>query len=121
VLLRLRSTGGRVKPGMFVRAAIAGQLHQGRVLVPRAAILTRDGRPLLFKVEDDRARWVYVQLGQRNDAAVEIERVLQGGPLDPGTLVIVDNHLTLTHETKVKVSRTVPLDDPWAQRASATP
>ena len=55
-------------------------MFEDRLLVPREAIVTRDGRPVLFKVEDDRARWVYVQLGQQNDQLVEIARVDQGGP-----------------------------------------
>jgi RND family efflux transporter MFP subunit len=117
VLLRLRSREGRVKPGMFVRAAIAGQRLEDRLLVPREAIVTRDGRPVIFRVEDGRAKWVYVQLGARNDHLVEIARVDQGGPLEAGTPVIVDNHLTMTHDAKVKIRKTVAIDDPWIEAA----
>jgi hypothetical protein len=88
-------------------------VHPDTRLVPREAILTRDGRPMLFRIEDNRAKWVYVELGKRNDHVVEIERVLQGGPLDDGTLVIVENHLTLTHDALVKVRKTRPINDPW--------
>jgi RND family efflux transporter MFP subunit len=119
VLMRLKSEDGRVKPGMFVRAAIAGQIFSDRLLVPREAILTRDGRPMLFRVENDRAKWVYVQVGRRNDHLVEIEKVLQGGPLDEGTLVVVDNHLTLTHDAKIKVTKTMEALDPWAAYAQS--
>jgi len=113
VLLRLRSDETRVKPGMFVRAWIAGEVLPDRLLVPRQAIVTRDGRPVLFKVEDDRALWVYVQLGRQNDQLVEIARVDQGGPLDPGTQVIVSNHLTMTHEAKIKIKETIDVPDLW--------
>jgi RND family efflux transporter MFP subunit len=113
VLMRLKSKDGRLKPGMFVRAAIAGEILDDRLLVPREAILTRDGRPVLFRIEKDRAKWVYVQLGERNDHLVEIIRIDQGGPLDPGTLVVVDNHLTLTHDAKIKVKKKVGISDPW--------
>jgi len=113
VLLRLRGDEQRVKPGMFVRAWIAGEVLPDRLLVPRQAIVTRDGRPVLFKVEDDRALWVYVQLGRQNDQLVEIERVDQGGPLDPGTQVIVSNHLTMTHQAKIKVRETIEVPDLW--------
>lgn len=115
VLVRLRSEDGKIKPGMFVRASIAGEVHTDKLVVPREAILTRDGRPLIFRVEDERAKWVYVELGLRNDHAVEIAKVVQGGPVDSGTPVVVDNHLTLTHDAKVKVRRTEPLVDPWAE------
>lgn len=114
VLLRLSGSDHGVKPGMFVRAAIAGQIFPDRLLVPQEAIVTRDGRPVVFKVEDGRALWVYVKLGQQNERWVEIERVNQGGPLDPGTEVIVTNHLTMTHNAKVKVKETIDIPDPWA-------
>jgi membrane fusion protein (multidrug efflux system) len=113
VLLRLRSDEQRVKPGMFVRAWIAGEVLPDRLLVPREAIVTRDGRPVLFKVEGDRALWVYVQLGRQNAQLVEITRIDQGGPLEPGTQVIVSNHLTMTHEAKVKVKETIEVPDLW--------
>lgn len=114
VLLRYRSEDGRVRPGMFVRASIAGQTFEDRILVPREAILMRDERPLVFKVEDGRAKWVYVTTGMQNDRVVEISGVIQGGPLDPGTKVIVTDHLTLTENAKVKVTKTRGLGDPWA-------
>jgi RND family efflux transporter MFP subunit len=119
VLLRLRGDEQGVKPGMFVRASIAGEVLADRLLVPREAIVTRDGRPVLFKVEDDRAKWVYVQLGRQNDQLVEIERIDQGGPLEPGTQVVVSNHLTMTHDAKIRVKETVEVPDPWGAGAAA--
>lgn len=119
VLVRLRSEGGRIKPGMFVRASIAGAVHADRLVVPREAILTRDGRPLVFRIEGDRAKWVYVETGLRNDHAVEITRVVQGGAIEPGTQVVVDNHLTLTHDALIEVRDVVPLVDPWAELAAS--
>ena len=118
VLFRLQSEDQTIKPGMFVRAAIAGRVFADRLLVPREAIVMRDGRPVLFKIEDGHARWVYVQLGQQNEKLVEIARVDQGGPLSPGALVIVDNHLTMTHDARVKVKKTVEVPDPWSSEAA---
>lgn len=111
---------GQVKPGMFVRAAIAGSVYQDRLLVPRQAIVTRDGRPVVFRVEDDRAQWVYVELGEQNDRWVEIASVYQGGPLEAGTPVILENHLTLSHQAKVKIKKVVEIDDPWAADSDAS-
>ena len=112
-LLRLDNRSGRVKPGMFTRAAIAGEILSERLLVPREAILTRDGRPLVFKVEDNITQWLYVELGDRNEQFVEIERVLQGGKLEPGDKVVVTNHLTLTHGAQVKIKRTLRPQSAW--------
>ncbi len=115
VLLRVRNEDGRLQPGMFVRAAIAGRIHPDKLMVPVEAILTRDGRPLLFKVEEDQAKWVYVQIGLRNDRFVEIERVLQGGPLDEGSLVVVSDHLTLSHDARVRVKKVLDMTVAWAK------
>ena len=113
VLLRLNNADGMVRPGMFARAIIAGETFQDRLLVPKEAILTRNGRPLLFKVEGDRAKWLYLRLGKQNDHLVEIERVLQGGSLEPEDQVIVTDHLTLAHDAKIKVKKVLPVRDPW--------
>jgi membrane fusion protein (multidrug efflux system) len=113
VLLRLEDPTGHVKPGMFARAIIAGERFEDRLLVPRESILTRDGRPLLFKVDGDQAKWLYLKLGRQNDYVVEVEGVLQGGSLEPGDLVVVSNHLTLSHDAKIKVKKTLLIGDPW--------
>jgi len=115
VLLRVKNVDGKLRPGMFARALIAGETFTERILVPREAILTRDGRPLLFKVEDDRAKWLYLKLGPQNDTVVEIERVLQGGPLNVDDLVVVSDHLTLSHDAKIKVKKVIPIDDAWSK------
>ncbi len=112
-LLRISNETGRLKPGMFVRAAIAGEVLDDRLLVPREAVLTRDKRPLVFKVADGLSQWVYVQLGKRNESYVEVERAVQGGKLDVGDQVVVSDNLTLTHGTKVKVKRTLQPNLPW--------
>ena len=120
-LLRLSNRTGRVKPGMFARAAIAGEILSERLLVPREAILTRDGRPLVFKVEDDITQWLYVELGERNEQFVEIKRVLQGGSLDAGDKVVVTNHLTLTHGAQVKIKQTLRPQSPWQLDEGSAP
>jgi len=118
VLIRYRSEDGRVRPGMFVRASIAGETFPDRLLVPREAVLTRDARPLVFRIDGDRARWVYVTLGKQNDYVVEVDKVLQGGPLEAGTQVVVSDHLTLTDEAKVKVRKTRRIQDPWSHQGT---
>ena len=115
VLLRVKNEDGRLRPGMFARSLISGERFEDRLLVPREAILTRDDRPLLFKVDGDRAKWLYITLGESNDHLVEVKNVLQGGTLDPGDRVVVSDHLTLAHDAKIKVRKTLPLNDPWLE------
>jgi hypothetical protein len=48
---------------------------------------------------------------------VEVTSVLQGGTLDPDDRVVVSDHLTLAHDAKIKVRRTVAAGDPWISSA----
>jgi RND family efflux transporter MFP subunit len=120
VLMRLKNADGRMRPGMFARALIAGERYEGRLLIPREAVLMRDARPLVFKVEGDRAKWLYVELGVSNDHLVEVTSVLQGGTLDADDRVVVSDHLTLAHDAKIKVRKTVRASDPWVNSAQSS-
>lgn len=113
VLVRFPNPQGRYRPGMFVRGEIAGWVYPDRLMVPKAAVLLRDDRPLVFKVVDERALWLYVDTGLENDRWVEITGVHSGGSLAPGEQVVVSDHLTLAHEAKLKVRRVQPPEDRW--------
>ncbi|MCK4414502.1 MAG: efflux RND transporter periplasmic adaptor subunit [Candidatus Eisenbacteria sp.] len=113
VLMQLGNAQGRLRPGMFLRAEIAGWVYPDRLMVPKVALLERDDRPLVFKVADSRAQWLYVDIGLANDHWVEIVRVHSGGSLAPGEQVVVSDHLTLAHEAKLKVRRVVAPLDRW--------
>jgi multidrug efflux pump subunit AcrA (membrane-fusion protein) len=114
VLFRFQNDSRCIRPGMFVRAEIATQMIEGCLLVPKEAVLVRDKRDLVFKVdEDNRAIWIYVDTGLRNEHYVEITGVAAGQTLEAGDRVVVSDHLTLAHEAAVKVRKTVTPDDPW--------
>jgi membrane fusion protein (multidrug efflux system) len=113
VIIRFDNPEGRYRPGMFIRAEIAGWIYPGKLLVPKAAVLTRDNRPLVFKVVDDYAQWLYITTGLENDSWVEILEVHSGGSLAPGDRVVVSDHLTLAHEAKIKIRKTVRPDSRW--------
>jgi membrane fusion protein (multidrug efflux system) len=95
----LPNPGGRIKPGMFADVAIAGSVHEGRLSVPRPALLERDRRLLVFKASGGRAEWQYVTTGLETRERIEI---VDG--LAPGDTVLVDGHLTLAHAAPVKVT-----------------
>jgi len=113
ILVRFDNKDGRYRPGMFVRARIAGIIYHDKLLAPKSALLIRDNRPLVFKQEGDRARWLYVDVGLQNDDWVEILKVHSGGSLAPGETVVVSDHLTLAHEAKIKVRKHIPAVDRW--------
>lgn len=111
VIIRFANPDGRLRPGMFVRAQIAGVIHHDKLLVPKDALLIRDNRPLVFKRDGDHAKWLYVDTGLENEDWVEITAVHSGGSLDPGDEVVVSDHLTLAHEARISIrKRTEPVD-----------
>ena len=113
LVIRFDNPEGRYRPGMFVRAQIAGIVYREKLLAPKSALLIRDNRPLVFKKEDDRARWLYVDVGLQNDEWVEILKVHSGGTLAAGDEVVVSDHLTLAHEAKIKVGKRISPVDRW--------
>lgn len=113
IIVRFENPAGRYRPGMFVRAQIAGWVYHDKLLAPKSALLIRDNRPLVFKKDGDRAKWLYVDTGLENDEWVEILAVHSGGSLDAGDKVIVSDHLTLAHEALISVRKTVPGTDRW--------
>ncbi len=114
LVIRFDNPSGHFRPGMFVRAQIAGIVYRDKMLAPKDALLIRDNRPLVFKKEGDRARWLYVDVGLQNDEWVEILKVHSGGSLAPGEEVVVSDHLTLAHEAKIKVRKRIAPFDRWA-------
>jgi len=115
VIVRFDNPDGRYRPGMFVRAEVAATIHPDKLLVPRAAVLLRDDRPLVFKVTpDERAQWLYVTTGLENSDWIEILQTHSGGTLEPGDRVVVSDHLTLAHEAKIDIRKDLPPADRWA-------
>ncbi len=113
ILIRFPNPNENFRPGMFARARIAGMVYPDRLLVPKDALLIRDDRPLVFKVVDGRAEWLYVDTGLQNEDWVEITKVRKGGSLAPGDQVVVSDHLTLAHLAKLKIRKHIPARDRW--------
>jgi membrane fusion protein, multidrug efflux system len=99
--------GGRILPGMYARVALEARRFDGRVLVPRAAVLERDRRSMLFVFEGSAdaglARWRYVTTGLENDSLVEIVPTSGTDSVRPGEMVLTAGHSTLTHDARVRL------------------
>ena len=100
--------GGMLRPGMYADVRLEAQRLTDRRLVPSRAIIERDGRPLVFVIRDGRAQWTYVLPGRSNGRETEILPDSVSGiiPVNPGDRVIVEGHLTLTHDAPVRVVAT---------------
>lgn len=94
-----------LRPGMYADVKLEATRLPGRRLVPTRAIIQRDNRPLVFVVRNGRAQWVYINPGRSNGVDTEVLPDSGTGliPVEPGDEVIVEGHLTLTHDAPVRV------------------
>lgn len=106
-MVRLRGSSG-LRPGMYADVSLEATRLTDRLLVPAAAVIERDGRPLVFVVRDGRAQWVYINPGRSNGVDTEVLEDEDTGeyPLAEGDTVLVEGHLTLTHDAPVRVVAT---------------
>lgn len=117
----VRVTGdGTLRPGMYADVQLEASRLTDRRLVPARAVIERDGRPLVFVVKDGRAQWTYIFPGRSNGVETEVlpDSVTGQIPVNAGDQVIVEGHLTLTHDAPVRVSapREEVTVDPTARR-----
>jgi len=97
----------RLRPGMYMDVQLEATRLRNRRLVPTRAVIERDSRPLVFVVRDGRAQWTYIVPGRNNGTHTEVLPDSSTGeiPVQPGDAVIVNGHLTLTHDAPVRVVR----------------
>jgi RND family efflux transporter MFP subunit len=108
VTVRVPNPNGRILPGMYARVSIEAREFPDRLMVPRAAILERDRRNMLFVFEPDSgavglAKWRYVTTGLMNDSLVEIVDNPETDTVQPGEIVLTDGHYTLIHDARVQL------------------
>lgn len=103
VFVRLTNPGP-LRPGMYADVRLESGRLTKRRLVPRQAVIERDGRPLVFIVKAGRAQWVYINPGRSNASFTEVLPDSGTGliPVDVGDKVIIAGHLTLTHDAQVR-------------------
>jgi len=83
--------------GMNVRIRV--QRSSGKQLViPKAALVLRNNRKVVFTAKNGLALWNYVQTGAENSTGYVITEGLRAGDS-----VIYDGNLNLAHETPIKV------------------
>jgi membrane fusion protein, multidrug efflux system len=91
------NASGLLKRGMTVNARIRVDSVRGTVRVPRSAVLDRDQRKVVFKLNGNRVEWIYVQPVAMNSqwAVLDIETIA------PGDTIAVDRHFTASHDLRV--------------------
>ena len=95
VKARFRNNG-RLIDGMNVKVVIRKPVPD-RLVVPKEALVIRQGKDVIFVRQDSLAIWKYVTVEYENSTSVAVKE-----GLDAGDLVIVSGNVNLAHETVVR-------------------
>jgi membrane fusion protein, multidrug efflux system len=104
---------GRILPGMYARVRLSAQRLPDRTYVPSDAVIERDNhRKLVFVFLPDsagsdtgRAQWRYVTIGQQSDEYDEIVANPDQEGVQPGDIVLIAGHYSLTHDARVVLTQ----------------
>ena len=83
--------------GMNVSIILKRQI-ENKLIIPRSAVLPRQGKKVVFVHKNGKAIWKYVTTGVENSMEISIESGLK-----VGEEVIYENNLELSHESEVKI------------------
>lgn len=95
--VRVPNAEGKLLAGMYATARLVLETVDQATLVPREAIVTRDGKRIVFRVEGEKLTPVVVTEGLADGGRVQI---LSG--LDPGDQVLADARRQLPADARVK-------------------
>ncbi len=87
---------GRLIDGMNVKVVIKKPVPN-RLVVPKEALVIRQGKDVIFVRQDSLAIWKYVTVEFENSTSLSIKE-----GLEPGDLVIISGNINLAHETIVE-------------------
>ncbi len=88
---------GELKTGMTVEGRIFVRSASSKVRMPRESLLSRDGRTLVFKLNNKEVEWIYVTPVEMNTEWVLIDHE----SINPGDTLAVDKHFSISHQQKV--------------------
>jgi len=98
VTVAVNNPRGELISGLFAYVELEKGRLSNRLVVPAEAVLVRQGKDLVFVVEEGRAQWTYVTVGRRSGDLVELI-----DPVQPGDSVAVAGHHSLSHDARVEV------------------
>ncbi|MDR1671775.1 MAG: efflux RND transporter periplasmic adaptor subunit [Alistipes sp.] len=95
---------GKMIDGMNVRV-MAEQVVPRQLVVPKSAVVIRDGLEVLFRVVDGKSVWTYVHTTAANSTEyVVAPNTGRGADLSPGDAVITSGNLNLGGGTPVEIA-----------------
>ena len=93
----IRNKDNKFYEGMNVKVRVQRLLSK-QLVIPKTALVLRTNKKVVFKLENERAIWVYVETAQENSDSF----VVTSG-LNEGDVVIYEGNINLAHETPVRV------------------
>ncbi len=97
VLVEVDNPTGALKTGMTVDGRVFVRSEESKVRMPREALLERDGRTLVFRLNNEEVEWIYV-----TPVAMNSDWVLINHPdIEPGDTLAVNQHFSISHQQKV--------------------
>ncbi len=96
VRAEVHNPGGELLDGMNVQIILKREVPD-QLIIPREALVLRQGRQVVFTLADSIALWNYVETGMENSRQFTI---IDG--LDEGQEVIISGNFNLAHETRVE-------------------
>jgi RND family efflux transporter MFP subunit len=83
----------------FTSEATKGNANRSRVLIPKAALVAKDGQSGVFRIVDGRAQYQAIETGGDVQGQVEVKKGLQGGE----RLAVVPPGVTLRDGERIRV------------------
>ncbi|MBO6801577.1 MAG: efflux RND transporter periplasmic adaptor subunit [Balneola sp.] len=97
IIAEVGNAAEKLKPGMTVEGRVLVRSKTSKVRMPREALLERDGRTLIFKLNNSEVEWIYV-----SPIDMTTEWVLVDNPdIFPGDTLAVDKHFSISHQQRV--------------------
>lgn len=105
VMARTSNTGDELMDGMNVRVIVENRV-ENMFVVPKDAVVERDGYHVIFRYEDGHAIWTYVDIVYSNINAFAITGCQRKETsIHEGDVVITSGNLNLADDTEVKINR----------------
>ncbi|PID27836.1 MAG: hypothetical protein CSB55_07245 [Candidatus Cloacimonadota bacterium] len=101
----LISDNALIKHGMYADVKIDAENYENRILVYKDALIVRDGKKLVFAVEDGKAKWQYVKTGEENENFIS---VTEGA--EPGQKIVIKGNFSLSHDANVKIEEEIEFE-----------
>ncbi len=95
----IQNKGNKFYEGMNVKVRVQRLLGK-RLVVPKSALVMRTNRKVIFTVQNNRAKWNYVETAQENsDSYVVVDGI------HAGDSVIYEGNINLAHESPIILNK----------------